>query len=348
MELIQKDWRTAFLMLISGTVGLITISPFLADLLLGSNGSGSASIPFTMAVRSFWPVGSFIQDYPRLMRNLIYLITLPLNYFLELGFFFIVGLVWFQLHKQGLWKRSPFLIAESMILIISVAISSFVRSTVISSNDIGWRAWLPGQFILLIWAVDIIESFYYSTPNMLPPPVTISRRASSALKICLILGLFTTLLDVILLRTWPLIVDSGIAKVPNSFSADLQLGKRTFASRQTYEYINHNLPQDMIIQINPTDRVDRTVGLYAIRQVGVSVHAAFGISPEELENRISTVSNIFEQTDWQVIDQACKNNFIDALIINDLDNLWKNLATLEKQRAPLYKNQYYAVFACGE
>jgi hypothetical protein len=200
----------------------------------------------------------------------------------------------------------------------------------------------------LIWGVDVIERFLYNNRVREEQNNRKSQRTSSQLRLFLILGLLTTLLDVVLLRAWPIVVDSGAARVPNSFSPDTQLGKRTLASREAYEYINQNFVQDSVIQINPTDRVDRTVGLYANRQVGISVHTAFGISEQELKTRIFAVAKIFEEPDWQIIDQSCKENFINALVINDLDHLWKNLATLEKQRAPFYKNQYYAVFACGE
>jgi hypothetical protein len=235
-----------------------------------------------------------------------------------------------------------------LILAISVFIGSFVRSTVIFSNDIGWRAWLPGQFILLIWSVDLINHFYFTAHPRQERRPSISQRTAVQLKFFLIIGWLTTLMDITLLRTWPFMVDNGFARVPNSFSPDSKLGQRTLASRQMYDFINRSLLPEAVIQINPTDRVDRTVGLYANRQVAVSVHTAFGISQEELKDRISSVSKIFEQTEWRVLDQSCKSNFIEVLIVNDLDALWNNLEILEKERAPIYKNQYFSVFHCGE
>jgi len=344
--LIQKNWGTVLVMLIPAVVGLIAISPFLLDL-IGNSNSGSASIPLTIAVRAFWPVGIFIQGYPTLVRNVIYLLALPINYFLELGFFFIAGFLWLQHYSKGIWKQNPFFVAEIIILATSVLVGSFVRSTVILSNDIGWRAWLPGQFILLIWGVDIIERAFNHNPHGKRPLSPYLKGTSSQLKVFLIIGLLTTLMDIVFLRAWPFLVDSDVARIPNSFSMDKQLGKRTFAARQAYEYMNENLPADTVIQINPTDKVDRTIGLYANRQVAISVHTAFGISEQELERKISIVSSIFKEENWRSIDEACNNNFITTLVVNDLDELWNNLADLEKQRAPLYKNQYYAVFRCG-
>jgi hypothetical protein len=151
-----------------------------------------------------------------------------------------------------------------------------------------------------------------------------------------------------MLRITPFLVDSGSVALPNSFSPDTNFGKRTFAARDFYEYLNDNFPVNTVIQVNPTDRVDRTIGLYSNQQSAISVHTAFGIPEQELKDQISSVSAIFALTNWFSIDESCKKHFVDIMIINDLDPLWKKLDALETQRAPVYKNQYYAAFQCGE
>jgi hypothetical protein len=161
-------------------------------------------------------------------------------------------------------------------------------------------------------------------------------------------GLLTTITDIVMLRITPFLVDSGSVALPNSFSPDANFGRRTFAARDFYEYLNDNFPVNTVIQVNPTDRVDRTIGLYSNQQSAISVHTAFGIPEQELKDRISSVSAMFALTNWFSIDESCKKHFVDIMIINDLDPLWKKLDALETQRAPVYKNQYYAAFQCGE
>lgn len=346
-RLIKKDRELSLLMILAGAIGLISISPFLLDL-LGTGIPGSAAIPLTFAIRIFRPISPFIASLPNWIRNIVDLLLLPVNYFLELGFFFIIGILWLQPNKSGYWKENRFLFTEIVLLGISIFIGTFIRSTVISSNDIGWRAWLPGQFVLLIWGVDIIEKFLAknSSANIRANPTL--QRSSTQLKIFLIIGILTTLSDVALLRTWPIIADTGFAKVPNSFSPDHQLGNRTLAARQMYEYINGNLPKGVIIQINPSTQVDRTLGLYSNRQLAVSVHTAFGIPTQELQQKLTSVSETFKLTNWSLIDKSCDQNLINVLIFSDLDKIWGSLPELEKSRTPLYNNSYYAVFSCGE
>ena len=80
-----------------------------------------------------------------------------------------------------------------------------------------------------------------------------ARQISRPLRILIIIGLITTIVDVVLLRTWPMLVDAGIAGFPSSLSPDTQLGKRTLAARLAYDYINLHTPENTLIQDNPTD-----------------------------------------------------------------------------------------------
>jgi len=346
-RLLHKEHGWFLLMIFAGAIGLLSISPFLLDLFGTGNPEGVA-VPLTFAVRTFRPIYPFISIFPSWVRNVFYLALLPVNYFLELGFFFIVGVLWLQSNAKGNWNKNQFFLVEVVLLGITLFIGSFVRSTVISSNDIGWRAWLPGQFVLLIWGTDIIAKFLGGKSSVDNKASPLLQRTSSQLRIFLIIGILTTLTDVTLLRVWPMVVDSGFARTPNSLSTDHQLGKRTFAARQMYEYINRNLPQDVIIQTYPSLQVDRTLGLYSNRQLVVSVHTAFGISMQELQQEITSVSAIFKTTNWNSINKSCDENLINILIISDLDKIWESLPELEKSHAPLYKNSYYSVFSCGE
>lgn len=342
----KKDFRLASLMSLSGFIGLLVICPFIADLLGGSGGEAS-TFPLTLAVRVFRPIAPLMIGFPLWLKNIIYFLALPVNYFFELGFFFYAGMQWYR-HNRKSWQENRFHASEITILVIVLFVGSFVRSTTISSNDIGWRAWLPGQFVLLIWGVDIIDKIINerrAQPQSLLPSLA---EPHFVLQLFLIIGLLTTLTDVIMLRVTPILVDSGSVALPNSFSPDTNFGNRTFAARDFYEYLNDHLPDNTVIQINPTDSVDRAIGLYSNQQSAVSVHTAFGIPEQELNDRISRISAMFALTNWFSIDEYCNKYFVDIMIVNDLDPLWKKLDILETQRAPVYKNQYYAAFQCGE
>ncbi len=79
-----------------------------------------------------------------------------MNYFAELGFFFVVGVVFLW----NLWRKrdfGPALQATVLLAGISVFIASFFRSGVISMNDLGARGFLPAQFVLLLWAAELFS-----------------------------------------------------------------------------------------------------------------------------------------------------------------------------------------------
>ena len=84
------------------------------------------------------------------------LITLPLNLFLELGVFFILGCI--QVRR---WIRSTKPLSETDVAGIviggaSLTVCLVVRSNTIDSNDLGMRGMLIIQFFLLLWSTDLL------------------------------------------------------------------------------------------------------------------------------------------------------------------------------------------------
>ena len=51
--------------------------------------------------------------------------------------------------------------------------------------------------------------------------------------------------------------------------------------------------------------------------------------------------------DLDSIDMRCQQYFIDILIFKDTDPVWKFIPTIERIRPPIYKNNNYGLFACG-
>jgi hypothetical protein len=344
----QKERLLSLIMGLAGIIALIAASPFLAGLVGGNNSGLSGEIPMAFSVRMFLPVYIFISTYPPVLLNLIYLLALPINYLMELGFFLIAGILWIQQRRERDLIQNPFHLSEIILLGITVFIGSFIRSTSIGNNDLGWRAWLVGQFILLVWGVDVINWFFphalEKTKQNSNPPKRISRQ----LRIFLILGLLTTITDVLLLRTWPMLVDAGIAGFPSGLSPDNQLGKRTFAAKQAYDFINVHTPQNVLIQDNPDDPSNRPIGLYANRPIAISGQTAYGVPMQDFNNRALSISRIYDgSSSWAEIDPICAANSIDIIVMTDIDPIWKNLSSLEQERKPLYQNDYYAVFMCG-
>jgi len=331
---LQKEQHALLLpMTIAGVFALFLSGPFLWGVLSGGSGEEAGSFPIVLTVRSFFLADAYLENSSLLWKSLIRLIFLPLNYFFELGFFALVAFVWLKSHKDKL-RINPYYFAEVLLLCVSFFIGTFTRSTLIDNNDLGWRAWLPGQFVLLIWGVDVLSQFIMP-PQKLP---TLSSVTRYNLVVLIVLGFATTVLDVALLR------------FGYYFAFGSEVGRPIFSARQTYAVINQTLPESAIVQYNPSSIINRPSGLYGMRQSAISDRTAYGIPLGEYTAKVEAVNKIFTQQNvqnWDSLDALCKQHFIDVIVIVNSDPVWASLPILKKQRTSLYADDYYAAFTCG-
>lgn len=236
-----------------------------------------------------------------------------------------------------LWS-DPFRTAEVILFFVVLIVGSTLRSTLITSNDLGWRAWLPGQFILLIWGVDTLEnlSLVSKTPSPLAGEVHKNRRL---MIVFLAVGIITTIADAALLRfAWPLMTGPEVTR-------------QYYSAHLAYDYLRENAPADAITQNNPSISLDRPSGLYGTHQMVISDRTMYGISTKDFDKWAARISPIFNDTDmmdWQLLDPLCAEYSIDILIFADVDPVWRSLDDLKAQRLPLYENEHYIIFSCGE
>jgi hypothetical protein len=321
------DRSLAFPMIFAGGVALLLSVSFLAGIFsgLGSASSASGELPVIFDVRSFIFVDIIAGEAPYLIQMLLRLLFLPINYFLEFGFFFFVPYIWFRLRRKEFHSTQNKV--EVFLFAASFFVGTFLRSTLIENNDLGWRSWLPGQFILLIWGVDVLASFKTDMP----------KRTQANLIFLLLFGVLSTLLNIGLLRFEPILAGS-------------EFGTRNLSARKAYTTILQTLPTDIVVQYNPISYVNRPAGLYGMRQSAISDRTAYGISTEIFLARVSEVGEIFileAVPNWQPIDNFCEQNFIDVLVIEDTDPIWEFIDILKADRQPHYLDDTFAVFSCG-
>lgn len=335
---LQRTERTLVLpMIFSGVLALGLAAPFFFGLIQGGANAGG-TLPIMFEIRTFLQLESFVADWSPLARSLIMLLVLPINYLFELGFFFIAAIYWFQTRdKKTLWSN-PYYAIEVILFFVVLFIGSTLRSTLITSNDLGWRAWLPGQFILLIWGVDVWEHLSFASTSDSPH----AREAQKNRRLMLtfiVIGILTTITDAALLRfAWPIMTGP---ETPRQY----------YSARLTYDYLREKIPANVITQNNPLSFIDRPSGLYGTHQMVVSDRTAYGIPQDELEIWMENVSPLFNSEnvdDWQTLDHTCAEYFIDVLVYADTDPIWNGLPVLKDQREPLYENEHYALFTCGE
>lgn len=323
----KTDCPLAFPMMFAGGVALLLSAGFLAGIFsgLGSAPGAEGGLPIVFDVRAFIFVDILAGESSHLTQTLLRLLFLPLNYFLEFGFYFFIPLIWFRQRRKELMPTQY--LVEMFLLGSSFFVGTFLRSTLIENNDLGWRSWLPGQFILLIWGLDVLASLKTDVP----------KRMQVNLIFLAIFGVLSTLLNVGLLRFEPILAGS-------------EFGARNLSARRAYATILQTLPSDIVVQYNPNSYVNRPAGLYGMRQSAISDRTAYGISTEIFLERVATVGEIFSMdavSTWQPVDDLCEQNFIDVLVIENTDPLWTSIDILKAERQPHYLDDSFAVFSCG-
>jgi hypothetical protein len=246
------------------------------------------------------------------------------NYFAELGFFFVAGLVFLW----NIWRKrdfGPALQATVLLAGISVFIASFFRSGVISMNDLGARGFLPAQFVLLLWAAEL---FSHAGPR----PHGTHKLSRAALwkwtwAFFLTLGVAGTLYQVSMLRVHGMLADGGM--IPPWFAPDRQLGERTYALREAYDRAKTRLESDALIQNDPKWKYDDIYfGLYSDRQTAAydsSCGAQFGGDPAACVRDFPSLAELFadpDAYDLKGVTDLCNGLRIRALVIKDKDGIW--------------------------
>jgi hypothetical protein len=268
------------------------------------------------------------------LHSILEFVALPLNYFVELGFFLVAGVA----YLRNLRGRRPETGPLSLIVLatVSIFVSTFLRSRV-EANDLNWRGILPAQFVLLLWAAEMLR---------IRP---ISGRMFRFLWMpLLVIGVAGTTYELALLRFRGMLADAGVAQP--YFTPDRQLGSRTLAFRQAFEQLDRLLPADAVVQSNPRVHNFDVVffGLYARHQTAANhsrCGTAWGGSFEECEAVLPVLTEIFEgHLLPSQVASLCRRFSIDALVVRDLDEVWSDPSSWAQQQTPAIANQHVRIY----
>ena len=336
--------REAMVHCIAGILALLLASRYLVEVLGGGAGGGKA--PLSLAVRSFFfaeALAGSLWPGPHWHLILADAFTLPLNYFLELGFFFFVGIQqWKRFRQRGKWTDED---AFGVVLLATgLILCSFFRSDTIANNDLGWRGIIVAQFVLLIWAAELWDDGLF--------PAT--KRWRSVAGVLLILGALPALYDVTMLRIYPLLSDDLAIPRYHWLAPDHKLGERTYALRQTYERLDALLPRRAIVQQNPNAvPQDLFYGLYADRQTaaeGGMCGTVFGGPPALCPGILRPINALFSSSadlSYAQVEGVCRQLSIDAVVVKDTDPVWSDRNSWVWTAEPAVGDAYARAFLCG-
>jgi len=355
----RKWWDDVKGLLAAGGVAFVAAFPYLYTLMgPGLDGSARGGRFFALSVRSFsfgtWVLYSNLHLFPQSMLDLdlILLALLPVSYFLELGFFFLVGVQRITQVRRRVLPISRDEETALFLVAISFLIGSFVRSTTIASNDLGWRCFLPAQLILLLWAAVLIDEWWskggFGAEKKILVPVFAA--------VLLIIGVLGTTYQVAMLRMYPILHDEGKVRSDTLvwLERDHEVGQRTYALRSAYNTLRATLPVDAIVQYNPNANDFIPHELYSGRSAAMGLPhcgANFGGADSQCEGRVQSVAPLFDKPSQSAsadLDSVCRQYGIDVMLVDDSDPVWKQSDSWAWSRKPLLANNHVRVFTCGD
>lgn len=303
----KRWWADAAAIAVAGLVAAALAIPYLRA--LGPSLGGGPVL--RLGVRRLWPMvpvepGNWVAE----------LALLPLNYSLEFGFFLFAGIGWLRA-RRNLSSPTRYELCGMAMAGSSLLLCTFVRSTVIDASDLGWRAMLLAQFVLLVWATEWLLSRRFR-----------GGLADALLTFAVLLGISGTAYEAFMQRAYPVLIDSGQVRTLGFLGSDRQVGKRTYALRQLYERLQSVLPERAVVQHNPNrDADDIFSELYSERQVAAAnrgCNVPFGGTPAACAKVVDRVSPLFDRpVSWQEAQAACREFGISALVFRDTDPAWR-------------------------
>jgi hypothetical protein len=311
-------------------IAVLALLPYLNELLSSSaDANGAArSHALRFAIRrmidpdallvAFPWFAALAHSHPMVAGSAARLILLLPGYFLELGFYLL-------LLRLVLTRRRRLALDESertclFFAVAALVIATFVRSTVILSNDFGWRSILIAQFFLLLLAVRWAEGAFGETRAWV----------RLALYVMLWIGVAGTVYQQIALRLY-LPVEDRLGRPDES-----GLAERAMALRRGLDEMDRKLPRTAVIQFasqQPSDFFRYAQMLEARRQILTALPecvTAFGGSSSPCPDIKAGNARLFGgQGPGTALspDQAravCGKLGVDDLVVTRWDSVWND------------------------
>ena len=275
------------------------------------------------------------------------------SYFLELGVYFYAGILCFgRLWRSGTIScaiqaksASRFCgrdLAALAVLGTSVTIGTFLGSNVgDGGNDLGWRGFLPAQFILLLWTAELLDGHV--------PELRLRRKHYVALVLLLAVGVSSTLLDLALLRGFNQFRDSQwFNRLGGTPDDNRHLGERYAALADTYAWLRSHTPADTVVEANP-DETAFSYGLYAQRlalAMGGECEGYSGRNKECAAIKAAVRPLFSDAASLQSLPDVCRAFPLDIVIVTDSDAVWRMKDSWIQHLEPVYATKSTKVLAC--
>lgn len=364
---IERDPRSAVLLAMGGAGAVVLLIPYLHELLTHSSSGLQGGSIFTFAVREmFSPDGllatqlfqHLAEGHATMARNLANLGLLVPGYAVELGFYLAVLLIylvpaWRGRTPLGAARRSLVLIAISTLVIISV-----IRSSVLTSNDFGWRAALLLQFPLLLFASEVITGWKLAERNDCAPadwtglPRNTPHWLRSITALALLIGVISTVCQGLLLRFCIPLAEVRLRAVHDPSAG--RLPHNAYISAIGYAHLDGSIPRDAIVQFNPAVQpYQLSADLLGIDHQAAIVGdkpfcgAELGGDPSGCEAMAAAIDSLFSGANAEQARATCHQYGIQYLVARVYDPSWNDRAGWVWTLKPVIEDPEFRALECG-
>jgi hypothetical protein len=361
--LARRVYPDFFLYLGTACCTVLFSLPYLHDLLahpatamgVGSATAGAAATgisvgPFALGLRvlpNFLSTPMFLKvrgfSHPELLAPFGVVVV----YILEFGVFAVIAWVRFWRDLRNKEKLGEAEIASWTMLAVGMFVITFVRSAVITNNDLAFRSAMIIQFVLLLWGAEFFDSWFF-----LPYRDRLhqSRRMRFVVHSTLILGIAATVYSLTILRTYAVLDDKGMIPYPADwFPPPHEVGVGMMDIRRAYDQLDKMLPGQSIVQYNPMREdylplleYDSFQSVDAFPDCGTEFGGDTGKCPP-VQDAIAT---LFNTTDEVNIRELCSRLSIDILVARKTDAAWQDRSSWVWTNPPLVANSYIRAFRC--
>lgn len=318
-------------------VGIIAAALYL-PMALELHAASRVGLPISFTIRAFEPVDYWLPSIIRSLRGssllpVLRFIFLPVNYFLELGFFAVAA---FLFWKWRLSRRTPLTKEESLLASLalgSVLICTFLRST-IRWNDLGWRGFLVAQFVLLLWSIPVAEAALGSKER--DPSISEMSRWRLLTIFCLVIGFAGTAVEMFNFRT-------KFAGPETPLTIEVS---------ETYAWINQHTPYNTVVLFDPDETSDYFSTLYGHRQAvadGRVFSFLYGGIAEEKTHVLSDAIDLFAK-DRSVDDvrRFGDEYHVNAIVVFSTDPVWNDPSSWVWKMQPAFQTDKSRVFLLSQ
>jgi len=263
----------------------------------------------------------------------------------------LLGLVAVPILSCG--RRSLVLIAISTLVIISV-----IRSSVLTSNDFGWRAALLLQFPLLLFASEVITGWKLAERNDCAPadwtglPRNTPHWLRSITALALLIGVISTVCQGLLLRFCIPLAEVRLRAVHDPSAG--RLPHNAYISAIGYAHLDGSIPRDAIVQFNPAVQpYQLSADLLGIDHQAAIVGdkpfcgAELGGDPSGCEAMAAAIDSLFSGANAEQARATCHQYGIQYLVARVYDPSWNDRAGWVWTLKPVIEDPEFRALECG-